>query len=169
MLSAVTHHLPTVQSLDWSQFDDFTTPHKARAVQILREAKRFVANLTLKQSIAEVAKREAITDLSVWAAAYALWQQIRDGKPHSEKQLWQVLQGYESDQGWTARAAHELITNAIDTYHTERIDRHAAEFAVGLFEPFEAGIYAEVVPQVAQGKLSLADAALQVEHKEAGT
>ncbi|MCY3787656.1 MAG: hypothetical protein OXH63_02595, partial [Gemmatimonadetes bacterium] len=106
---------------------------------------------------------------SVWAAFYALWLQIRDGGPHSERQLVQVVEQYEADMGWTARAARELIRNAIDAYHTTRIDRYVAEFEVGRFEAAEAGIYAQVVPQVAQGKLSLQDAALQVEHKEAGT
>ena len=105
----------------------------------------------------------------MWAAFYALWLQIRDAAPDSERQLMHVIEEYESDQGWTARAARELIQNAIAAYHTTRIDRHVAEFEVGRFEVGEAGIYAQVVPQVAKSKLSLADAALQVEHKEAGT
>ena len=169
MLSAVTHHLPKVEPIDWSEFADFDESQKARAIRLLREAKQFVENLTLRQAIASAAQRQQVTDASVWAACYALWLQIRDGAPHSERQLIQAIHEYESDQGWTARAACELITNAIDAYHTTRIDYYVAAFEVGRFEPFEAGIYAEVVPQVAQGKLSLADAALQVEHKEGGT
>ena len=79
----------------------------------------------------------------MWAAFLALWLQIRDGAPHSERQLMQVIEQYESDMGWTARAARELIRNAIDAYHTTRIDRHVAEFEVGRFEAAEAGIYAQ--------------------------
>ena len=168
-MSGVTHHLPNVEYFDWSEFADFDESQKARALRLLREATQYVEHLTLRQAIASAAQHQQVKDASVWAACYALWQQIRDGAPHSERQLTQVISEYESDQGWTARAARELIENAIDAYHTSRINRHVAEFEVGRFEPFEAGIYAQVVPQVAQGKLSLADAALQVEHTAAGT
>ena len=168
-MSAVTEHLPKVAYFDWSEFQDFHECQKAQAIRILREASGHVERLTLRQSVAEAAQALQITDASVWAACYALWCQIRDEPPHSERQLMQVIDEWESDQGWIARAAGELIRGAIDEYHTSRIDRHVAEFEVGRFEPFEAGIYAQVVPQVAQGKLSLAEAALMVEHKQGGT
>ena len=168
-MSAVTHHLPQVEYFDWSEFADFDESQKARAIELLREATSHVERLTLRQAIAEAAARQQAKDASVWAAFLALWLQIRDGAPHSERQLMHVIEQYESDMGWTARAARELIQNAIDAYHTTRIDRHVAEFEVGRFEAGEAGIYAQVVPQVATGKLSLKDAALQVEHNQAGT
>ena len=50
---------------------------------MLREAKPHVETLTLRQSVAEAAQALNITDESVWAAYYLLWQQIRDGTPHS--------------------------------------------------------------------------------------
>ena len=168
-MSAVTHHLPQVEYFDWSEFADFDESQKARAIRLLREATSHVERLTLRQAIAEAAESQQVKDASMWAAFYALWLQIRDAAPHSERQLMHVIEQYESDMGWTARAARELIQNAIDAYHTTRIDRHVAEFEVGRFEAGEAGIYAQVVPQVATGKLSLADAALQVEHNQAGT
>ena len=168
-MSAVTHHLPQVEYFDWSEFQDFDESQKQRAIRLLREATQYVERLTLRQAIAEAAMRQQVKDASVWAAFFALWLQIRDGAPHSERQLTQVISEYESDQGWTARAARELIANAIDAYHTTRIDRHVAEFEVGRFEAAEAGMYAQVVPQVATGKLSLKDAALHVEHNQAGT
>ena len=168
-MSAVTHHRPQVEYFDWSEFADFDESQKARAIRLLREATQYVEHLTIRQAIASAAQRQQVIDASVWAAFYALWLQIRDGAPHSERQLCQVIHEYESDQGWTARAARELIENAIDAYHTSRINRHVAEFEVGRFEAGEAGIYAQVVPQVATGKRSLADAALQVEHNQAGT
>lgn len=168
-MSAVTEHLPKVGYFDWSEFADFDVSQKAEAVKMLREAAQHVERLTLRQSVAEAAQAQGITSASIWAAFWLLWQQIRDGHPHSERQLMQVIEQYESDMGWTARAARELIRNAIDAYHTTRIDRYVAEFEVGRFEAAEAGMYAQVVPQVAQGKLSLQDAALMVEHKEGGT
>ena len=113
--------------------------------------------------------RQQVIDASVWAAFLALWLQIRDGAPHSERPLMQVIDEWESDQGWVARAARGLIRGAIDEYHTSRIDRYAAECNVGRFDPDEAGLYAEVAPQVAKGRLSLVDAVLMVEAKEAGT
>ena len=133
-MSAVTHHLPQVGYFDWSEFADFDERQKARAIRLLREATRHVERLTLRQAIAEAAESQQVKDASVWAAFLALWLQIRDGAPHSERQLMQVLDEYESDMGWTARAARELIQNAIDAYHTTRIDRHVAEFEVGRFE-----------------------------------
>ncbi|MDE2813651.1 MAG: hypothetical protein OXM01_11535 [Gemmatimonadota bacterium] len=168
-MSAVTHHLPQVEYFDWSEFADFDESQKARAIRLLREATQYVERLTLRQAIAEAAESQQVKDASVWAAFLALWLQIRDGAPHSERQLMHVIEQYESDMGWTARAARELILNAIDAYHTTRIHRHVAEFEERRFEAAEAGTYAQVVPQVSQGKLSLKDAALQVEHKEAGT
>ena len=168
-MSAVTHHRPQVEYFDWSEFQDFDESQKQRAIRLLREATQHVERLTLRQAIAEAAMRQQVTDASVWAAFFALWLQIRDGAPHSERQLMHVIEQYESDMGWTARAARELIRNAIDAYHTTRIDRHVAEFEVGRFEAAEAGIYAQVVPEVATGKRSLADAALHVEHNQAGT
>ncbi|MDE2812816.1 MAG: hypothetical protein OXM01_07330 [Gemmatimonadota bacterium] len=157
--------MPQVEYFDWSELADFDESHRARTIRLLREATSHVERLTLRQAIAEAAQ----SDASVWAAFLALWLQIRDARPHSERPLMHVIEQYESDMGWTARAARELIRNAIDAYHTTRIDRHVAEFEVGRFEAGEAGIYASVVPQVAQGTLSLADAALQVEHKQGGT
>ena len=168
-MSAVTHHLPQVEYFDWSEWADFDESQKQRAIKLLREATRHVERLTLRQAIAEAAESQQVKYASVWAAFLALWLQLRDAAPHSERQLMQVLDEYESDQGWTARAARELIRNAIDAYHTTRIDRHVAELEVGRFEAGEAGIYAQVVPLVATGQRSLAEAALMVEHKEGGT
>ena len=91
-MSAVTHHLPKVGYFDWSEFSDFDASQKAQAVKMLREAKQHVERLTLRQSIAEAAQQAGITDASVWAAFYLLWQQIRDDKPHSERQLMQVIE-----------------------------------------------------------------------------
>lgn len=168
-MSAVITHLEKVGYFDWSAFLSFSAEQKAQAVKILRQAAQHVERLTLNQSIAQAAEELEIADESVWTAYHLIWQQIRDGDPHSERQLMKVIGQYESDQGWSARACRELIRNAIDAYHTTRIDRHVAEFEVGRFEAAEAGIYAQVVPQVATGKLSLADAALHVEHNQAGT
>lgn len=175
-MSAVTHHLSKVAYFDWSEFADFDASQKAQAVKMLRSAKAHVETLTLRQSIAQAAQDAQITDASVWAAFFLLWQQIRDGNPHSERQLMHVIEEYESDQGWTARAARELITNAIDAYHTARIDYvcclvqawgpHVKAMCVG----GDLGdLHARLGQEVAEGTKSLADAALEAEHIEAGT
>ena len=158
-MSAVTEYLPHIEQIEWTEFRGFDEATKENAIVLLREAGEHVERLTLRQAVAQAARDAEITDASVWAAYLLLWQQIRDGHPHSMRELFQPIDQWEADQGWVARSAREMIRNAIDAYHTTRIDHHAAE----------AGIYAEVAPQVATGKLSLADAALQVEHNQAGT
>lgn len=172
-MSAVTHHLPKVAYFDWSEFSDFDATQKAQAVKMLREAKPHVETLTLRQAIAQAAQDAQITNASVWAAFYLLWQQIRDGNPHSERQLMQVLEQYEADEGFQARAARELITNAIDCYHTDRID-----YVCGLVQAWgpkvkavvqDDELHARLGQQVAEGTKTLADAALEAEHIEAGT
>ena len=127
-MSAVTAHLPKVAYLDWSEFSHFDLGQKEQAVKMLREATQYVERLTLRQSIAEAAQNQQVKDGSVWAAFWLLWSQIRDGNPHSERQLMMVIDQWEADQGWTARACRELITSAIDAYHTERIERACALF-----------------------------------------
>lgn len=175
-MSAVTHHLPKIGYFDWSAFGDFSAEQKAQAVRMLREAKSHVETWTLRQSVAEAAQALNITDESVWAAYYLLWQQIRDGNPHSERQLMQVIEEYEADEGWTARAARELITNAIDGYHTDRIDYIACliqawgpNVKAVCIDGDSGGLHARLGQQVAEGTKSLADAALEAEHIEAGT
>ena len=175
-MSAVTHHLPQVEYFDWSEFSDFDASQKAQAVQLLREAKPHVETLTLRQAIAQAAQDAQITNASVWAAFFLLWQQIRDGNPHSERQLMQVLEQYEADEGFQAQAARELITNAIDCYHTDRID-----YVCCLVQAWGPKVKAMCVggelgdlhvrlgQEVAEGTKTLADAALEAEHIEAGT
>ena len=172
-MSAVAHHLPLVAYLDWSEFSDFDDSQKEQAVKILREAQGHLERLTLRQSIAEAAQSQDIKDVSVWTAFWLLWGQIRDGNPESERVLMHVLDEWESDQGWTARASRELITTAIEAYHQERIERAASMFrAWGVnFKAMLPGgdRYAELGQQVAEGTLSLLDAALSAEHTQAGT
>ena len=172
-MSAVTSHLPKVGYFDWSEFSDFDASQKAQAVKLLREAKPHVETLTLRQAIAQAAQDAQITNASVWAAFFLLWQQIRDGNPHSERQLMQVLEQYEADEGFQARAARDLLTNAIDCYHTERIDY--ASCLIQAWGPNVKAVvqddelHARLGQQVAEGTKTLADAALEAEHIEAGT
>ena len=171
--AAVTYPLPKVAHFDWSEFAYFDDEQNAQAVLMLREAKQYVEQLTLKQAVAEAAQRQDITDASVWAAYYALWGQIRDGNPHSSRQLFMVIDTWESDQGWTARAARELITEALDEYHTSRIDRAACQFKAWgvhfkqMVDPDD--LHVRLGLQVAERTKSLADASLEAEHIQAGT
>ena len=171
-MSAVTEHLPKVEYFDWSEFADFHECHKAQAIRLLREAISHVERLTLRQSVAEAAQAHDVTDASVWAAYYALWCQIRDIPPHSERQLMQVIGQWESDQGWVARASRELIQSAMDAYHTSRIDRAASLVRLRRPpDPVPPGllVHRELGQQVAIGKMTLLDASLEAEEREAGT
>ena len=87
-----------------------------------------------------------------------------------------VIDEYESDQGFQARAARELIEGAIDAYHTDRID-----YVCCLVQAWGPNVkamcvggdlgdlHARLGQEVAEGTKTLADAALAAEHIEAGT
>ena len=175
-MSAVTTHWPKVGHFDWSEFSDFSAEHKAAAVKMLREAKGHVEKLTLKQAIAEAAREQSITDASVWAAYWYVWLQIRDENPHSERQLFRVIDEWESDQGWIGRASRELLDNAIDCYHTDRIDYACCLFQAWgpnvktvMMDGIDGGLHARLGQEVAEGTKTLVDAARSAEHQEAGT